>query len=249
MNNTAAATRRYAASLRRRLAQFDHRGVEIYVLPPFTSLAAAQEAFIGSEVGWGGQTMHWNESGASTGEISAPMLAEAGCRYVELAHSERLAACGETYPLVRRKVDAAVRNGLTPILCLGESPSERRRADAVLANQLGVALGDQPGEGVARMILAYEPRWAIGAAEAADPAYVARRLAAIRAEVARGWGVEAGEQVRIVYGGAVSAANAASLVSLEDCDGLFIGRAAWEADGFADIIEIVCDFAQSTGMA
>ena len=126
MNIGAAETARYAA----RLAPLvDGLGdaIEMFVLPPFTSLSAAQQAFSSSAVGIGGQNVHWEASGAWTGEVSASMLVEAGCRYVELAHSERLEHFGETYDLVRRKVNAAMASGLTPILCLGETAEDKRR--------------------------------------------------------------------------------------------------------------------------
>lgn len=251
MNNGAAATRRYAAELYRRLADLRVGSLEMYVLPPFTSLHAAAEAFAPGPVAIGGQNMHADDAGAWTGEVSAPMLVEAGCHYVELAHSERLAHFGETYEAVRRKINAAFRHGLTPILCLGETAEDRAadRADAVLGGQLETALADQPPERVAEAILAYEPRWAIGAAAAAAPDYVSARHAAIRALVSRRWGAAAGQAVRIVYGGSVDAENGAALVALADVDGLFVGRAAWTAQGFAAIVAIVAQAAMTKGAA
>lgn len=241
MNHGAAAARLYAAELRSHLAGRDVADLDIFVLPPFTSLPAAAHAFAGSPVAIGGQNMHWDEAGAWTGEISAPMLVEAGCRYVALAHSERLAHFAETYDLVRRKVNAAMRHGLTPILCLGETAEDRAagRADLVLAQQVETALADLPPAQVPRVLLAYEPRWAIGAAEAAAPEYVAARHAALRLLVADRWGVEVADRTRIVYGGSVNQANGAALAGLADVDGLFAGRAAWTPDGFAAIIAIV----------
>jgi triosephosphate isomerase len=155
------------------------------VLPPFTSLPAAREAFAASAVGIGGQNMHWEESGAWTGEISAPMLAESGCRYVELAHSERLDHFGETYDRVRRKVNFAIASGLTPILCLGETAEDKRRGstDEVLTDQMNLALADQPAERIPQVILAYEPRWAIGGPAAAAPEYAAARHRGLREAV------------------------------------------------------------------
>ena len=249
MNNDAAASRRYAADLYARLAGLSLPPLELYVLPPFTSLHAAAEAFAPGPVAIGGQNMHWDEDGAWTGEISAAMLREAGCRYVELAHSERLAHFGETYAAVRRKLNAAVRHGLTPILCLGETADDRAagRADAVLCAQAETALADQPAGRVGEAILAYEPRWAIGAGAAAAPDYVANRHGAIRALVARRWGEAAAHSVRIVYGGSVTAENGAALASLADVDGLFVGRAAWTAEGFAAIIAIVAQAAITKG--
>jgi len=185
MNIGAADAARYAAQLTPLVAPLGET-IEMFVLPPFTSLAAARQAFVSSAIGIGGQNVHWDAAGAWTGEISAPMLMEAGCRYVELAHSERLEHFGETYELARKKLDAAVAAGLTPILCLGETAEDKRqgRSDSVLADQMALALRDQPAEQVPNIILAYEPRWAIGAAAAASPIYAAERHRNLRRAVA-----------------------------------------------------------------
>ncbi len=241
MNIAAAEVTPYAAALRAALRDIAHEQVELFVLPPFTSLHAAHTAFAGSPVGIGGQNMHWQSAGAWTGEISASMLVEAGCRYVELAHSERLAYFGETYERVRLKTDAALAAGLTPILCIGESEEDRRtgRSDRALAEQLRTVLDGRAGEEVASIILAYEPRWAIGKSEAAAPDYVARRLAALRSLLGEAYGDTAAASTRIVYGGSVTPGNGAELIAIADVDGLFIGRAAWTPEGFASMIRIV----------
>jgi triosephosphate isomerase len=250
MNIGAAETARYAARLSALLADIETAALDIFVLPPFTSLHAARTAFAGTPVGFGGQNMHWDEAGAWTGEISAPMLAEAGCRYVELAHSERLAQFGETYALVGRKLDRALAHGLTPILCLGETAEDRRsgRTDAVLFDQVGTALAGQPLARIRDVILAYEPRWAIGAAEAASPGYVAERHAALRGYLRYHHGADAAEATRIIYGGSVNAANGPALAALPDVDGLFIGRAAWTPEGFAALVSIVAEAAAGKEM-
>lgn len=239
MNIGAAETTRYAERLVPLVAGAET--VDMFVLPPFTSLHAARAAFAGSPVAHGGQTMHWDEAGAWTGEISAAMLVEAGCRYVELAHSERLAHFGETYALVGRKLDRALAHGLTPILCLGETADDRRagRTDAVLFEQVATALANQPPARIREIVLAYEPRWAIGAADAASPAYVAVRHAALRGYVRQVHGADAAEHTRIIYGGSVNVANGPALIALADVDGLFIGRAAWTPEGFAELVAIV----------
>ena len=241
MNFDTAATRGYASSLCAALGGMDHARTDIFVLPPFTALHQAKAAFAGSPVAIGGQNMHWEASGAWTGEISAPMLIDAGCRYVELGHSERLRHFGETYDLVRLKVNAAFAHDLLPILCIGEMADEKAagRTDAVLEYQILTALADQSPETAPMTVLAYEPRWAIGANAAADPAYVAERHAFIRAVIAKRFGASTAESVRIVYGGSVNQQNGAALAALADVDGLFVGRAAWTPEGFADIIRIV----------
>jgi triosephosphate isomerase len=246
MNLSASEVPGYAAGLRARLAEIEAGAIDIFVLPPFTSLAAASGAFAGSKIAIGGQNMHWDEAGAWTGEISAPMLVEAGCRYVELAHSERLQHFGETYERVRQKLDRALGSGLTPILCLGETADEKRtgRSDEVLAAQLTTALAGQPIERVSDVVLAYEPRWAIGSADAATPDYVAARHAALRAMLRKLHGVETAARTRIVYGGSVTPENGPDLIDIDDVDGLFVGRAAWKPEGFAKIIAIVAEAAR-----
>jgi len=241
MNIGAADTARYAKDLLARLAKLDCAAIDMFVLPPFTSLHAATTAFGASSVATGGQNMHWEKTGGWTGEVSAPMLVEAGCRYVELAHSERLQHFGETYELVRRKVDRALSTGLTPIICLGETALEKRegRADDVLAEQLLTALAGQPDARVPDVILAYEPRWAIGAAQAASPDYVAARHRTLRAILGQHRGPDAAERTRLIYGGSVDPENGKDIIGIADVDGLFVGRAAWKAAGFARIIELV----------
>jgi triosephosphate isomerase len=241
MNHGIAATEDYARHLKDLLSGQDFSGLDIFVLPPFVSLLTAARAFAGSSVAIGGQTMHWDASGAWTGEISAPMLTEVGCRFVELAHSERLQHFGEAYELVRLKVDSAILAGLEPILCLGESAEDRRmgQSDSVLHDQVMTALAGQTAETLTRVVLAYEPRWAIGGAEAAPPAYVARRHAALRAMLAEGWGEATAAATRIIYGGSVSPANGEELIALPNVDGLFIGRAAWTPEGLVAMIRIV----------
>lgn len=241
MNLDARQTREYARRLLPLIAQVPPESVETYVLPPFTSLHAAKEAFKDSSISYGAQNMHWEPSGSWTGEISADMLLDAGCRYVELAHSERLEHFGETYEHVRTKVDLALERGLTPIICLGETASEKEagRSDEVLAYQVLTSLAGQPDENISRSILAYEPRWAISGSEAASPAYIAERHKAIRGILATHYGENAAENTRIIYGGSVTPENGRQIICLADVDGLFVGRAAWTAEGFAEIVKVV----------
>lgn len=246
MNNGMADSIRYAEELRARIALIDTSAIDIYVLPPFTSLATAANALAGSPVAVGGQNMHWEDSGSWTGEISASMLLEAGCRYVELAHSERLQHFGETYEAVRRKVDKAMSVGLIPIVCLGETAQEKAdgRSDEVLADQVLTSIDGQPDERIPEIILAYEPRWAIGAAEAASPDYVEERHRALRLILRRHCGEEIAERTRIIYGGSVTPENGRDILDIKDVDGLFVGRAAWKPEGFARIVELVSDAAK-----
>ena len=241
LNNTVAETRRYAEAISTWAANKDLSDIDIFVLPPFTSLHAANVAFAGTPVKTGGQNMHWKDTGAWTGEISAPMLVEAGCRYVELAHSERLQYFGETYAGVRLKVDKALAAGLTPIICLGETQEEKAagRADAILQEQLLTSLAGQPNHRVPDVVLAYEPRWAIGSAEAASPEYIAARHAALREILRKHRGEKVAAKTRIIYGGSVTPENGKAILAIDDVDGLFVGRAAWKPEGFIRIIELV----------
>jgi triosephosphate isomerase len=247
MNIRAAEAARYASTLVARIGAMDLAGTEVFVLPPFTSLHAAAQAFAGTPVAIGGQNMHWEEAGAWTGETSAPMLIEAGCRFVELGHSERLQHFGENYALVRRKVDRAIASGLTPIVCLGESAREKRegRSDDVLREQVHTALEGLADEDVPQVILAYEPRWAIGSAEAASPDYIAQRHRVLREALRSHRSAAVAERTRIIYGGSVTTQNGRGIVDLDDVDGLFVGRAAWVPEGFARIIEIVSEAAKA----
>jgi triosephosphate isomerase len=240
MNLDAAATARYAAALAPAVMGLDD-AIDMFVLPPFTSLHAARQAFSSSAVGIGAQNVHWDASGAWTGEISAPMLVEAGCRYVQLAHSERLEHFGETYERARHKVNAAMASGLTPILCLGETDDERRQSssDKIIVDQMSLALADQSAGQVSNIILAYEPRWAIGASAAASPAYAADRHRNLRSAIGARFGSHAAAQIRIIYGGSVTPSNGDAFLAHRDIDGLFVGRAAWSPEGFAEIAAIV----------
>ena len=246
MNLGAEQTREYAKELLTLLQGVPVQDTEIYVLPPFTSLYAAREAFGGSPVAYGGQNMHWMPSGSWTGEISADMLLECGCRYVELAHSERLQHFGESYALVRQKVDLAMEKGLTPIICLGESAQEKKegRSDEVLATQVMTSLAGQDNERISEVILAYEPRWAISGAEAAPPEYIAQRHEGLRKMLAERWGEKVAEETRIIYGGSVTPENGVEIMKLKEVDGLFVGRAAWTPQGFAQIVKIVVEAAK-----
>lgn len=241
MNNLAADTARYASAMQAALSDVDLSVLDIFVLPPFTALPAAAAAFGGMPVAIGGQNMHWAESGAWTGEISAAMLKDAGCTYVELAHAERLKHFGETYECVRLKVMAALRAGLSPIICLGESSEDKDlgRADEALSLQLVTVLSGLAPTHLQHIVLAYEPRWAIGVTEAASPSYVAERHRHLRAVLAERFGRDAAETVRIIYGGSVNRDNAMVLAALPEVDGLFVGRHAWTGEGFAEIVRIV----------
>lgn len=211
-------------------------GIEAVVCVPFPYLAQVQAELAGSSIAWGAQNVSEQAKGAFTGEVSASMLLDFGCKYVIVGHSERRSLYGETDALVARKYVAAQAAGLTPILCVGESLAERESGvtEAVVSRQLDAVI-DAAGVGsLAKAVIAYEPVWAIGTGKTASPeqaqavhAFIRGRIAALDAGVA--------DQLVIQYGGSVKAANAAELMAQPDIDGGLIGGASLVADEFIAI--------------
>jgi triosephosphate isomerase (TIM) len=204
---------------------------EIVVCPTFLTLPAVARTLEGSVIGVGGQDCHEDRSGAHTGDIAAPMLAEAGARWVILGHSERRQDHGETDERVRKKVLAAIGAGLTPIVCVGETAEQRQAGQETetVGWQISGSL-PKPFDGV----LAYEPVWAIGSGKTPSAAEVAAMHAFIREELVRQFG-EAGRGIRILYGGSVKPANAAALLGVPEVGGALVGGASLEAADFLAI--------------
>ncbi|GAB4085123.1 triose-phosphate isomerase [Myceligenerans cantabricum] len=215
-------------------------GVQPFVLPAHTGLAAVRDALpAGSPVLLGAQNAHWAAEGAGTGEVSMRMVADAGAVVVELGHSERRAAFGETDGTVARKVRAALDAGLTPLVCVGETAEVRDAGRAVehVAGQVRAALAHVARDEVPRVLLAYEPVWAIGTGgRAAALGEVSPVLAEV-AGLVRGLGAGTGCRA-LLYGGSVDRANAAGLLADAHVDGLFVGRAAWDVAGFLGLLRI-----------
>ncbi len=209
-------------------------GIQPFVIPPHTALAAVRERLpVDSPVLLGAQNAHWAPEGAWTGEISMAMAADAGARLIEIGHSERRLHFGETDETVAAKTAAALRHDLIPLVCVGE-PAEVRdagRAASFIADQVLAALARVPTTDVGRVLLAYEPIWAIGqAGRAARPEEVSPVLREIVSVVAQ---LTSGQQVRaLLYGGSVHPDNAAALLADPCADGVFVGRSAWQAEGF-----------------
>ena len=205
---------------------------QIGVCVPFPYLAQAAQALRGSAVSWGAQDISTHEKGAYTGEVSAAMLKDFACRWALAGHSERRAYHGETDQVVADKARAALQAGLTPVVCVGETLAEREAGQtlAVIQRQLAPVLALGAGA-VARMVLAYEPVWAIGTGRSATPEQAQEVHAAIRAELA----ALGAAQVQVLYGGSVKAANAASLFAMPDIDGALVGGAALVAEEFLRI--------------
>lgn len=214
-------------------------GVEVALAPPFTLIATLAEAV--SDIAVGGQDCHAKASGAFTGDVSAPMLGDAGASFTIVGHSERRAMHGESDADVRAKAEAALEAGLGAILCVGETEAERDagRAAAVVASQLAGSL-PQGGEAAARLSVAYEPVWAIGTGRVPSVKDVAAMHKAIRAELGKAYG-EAGDAVRILYGGSVNAGNAAELLGIDEVGGALVGGASLTAESFLSIVAAAGD--------
>jgi triosephosphate isomerase (TIM) len=211
---------------------------DVVVAPPFTSIETAVEAARGSGISIAAQNLHWEKEGAFTGEVSGPMLMEAGCEGVIIGHSERRQYFCETDESVNRKTRAALASELRPIVCVGETLEEREanRTQAVLERQFEGAMAALTGDEFSRILIAYEPVWAIGTGRTATPEIAAESHRCIR-ELARGrFGPERASAVRILYGGSVKPDSIRGLMAQEEIDGALVGGASLDARSFAAIV-------------
>ena len=217
----------------------DYDFVEVAVLPPFTALRSVQTLIDGDKlrISYGAQDLSPYDSGAYTGDVSGPMLAKLGCAYVLAGHSERRLYHHETDEVVNAKVHAALRSGLAPIMCLGESLQTRRSGDHVAhcMAQLEASLAKIPAEAVAGMVIAYEPVWAIGTGDVASPADAQEMTSAVRSRISELHDAETAASVRILYGGSVKPGNIAPIMAQPDVDGALVGGASLDAGQFAQI--------------
>jgi triosephosphate isomerase len=211
---------------------------DVMVAPPAVLIPAVAQALSGSSIALGAQNMHYEDKGAYTGEISAPMLKPFGATYVILGHSERRHIFGENDDLVNRKVIAALRHGLIPILCVGETLAEHQAGEAleIVLGQLERGLKQVGAGAIEQVVLAYEPVWAIGTGHNATPEQAGLVHGAIRGILEEQWGPRVAQAVRILYGGSVTPDNVDSLVSRPDIDGALVGGASLKADSFARIV-------------
>ncbi len=216
----------------------DVQDVEIVVCPPYTALDAAREVVADTVIGLGAQNTHWEDEGAYTGEISVPMLEECGCRYVILGHSETRQYLGETDQRVNRKLLRVLAGDLIPIVCVGESFVQREsgRVSQVVLGQLEKALDGLTADGLSRMIIAYEPLWAIGTGRTATPETAQEVHAMIREWLRDRFSQTLPAEVRILYGGSVKPSNVAELMAQDDIDGALVGGASLEAESFAKLV-------------
>ncbi len=230
MHKTVAEARAFFAELRRRELPLDD--VDAVVCPPFTALAAAHEELAATKIGLGAQNVNWAPQGAFTGEVSAPMLAELGVRWVVIGHSERRALFGELDVRVNEKARIALAYGITPIVAVGETEEQHvagQARDTVCA-QVSAAFAAMPVADVARCVVAYEPIWAIGTGRADTPDGANTIMGEIRSAV------DGLQDVRILYGGSMNAGNVASFVAQSNVDGGLVGGASLDAASFAALL-------------
>jgi triosephosphate isomerase len=213
--------------------------VEVILFPPFPNLEAVSRSIAGSSLQQGGQDVFWEDRGAYTGEVSAPMLVAVECRWVIVGHSERRRLLGEGSDVVNRKLRAALRNGLHAILAVGETHDERQTGhmERVLEEQLRASLAGVGASDMAHVVVAYEPVWAIGTGETASPQQASEAHAFVRRVLAGLYGNEIAEATRIQYGGSVTAQNATDLLSQPGIDGALVGGASLRAEEFAAIVK------------
>jgi triosephosphate isomerase len=236
MFKTQAETRAFIAALKPLVANSTH--CEIVVAPPYTSLSVAAEAAQGSAVSIAAQDLFWEPQGAFTGEVSPKMLVDAGCTHVIIGHSERRQFFGETDAMVGQKVKASLDAGLAPIVCIGELLAEREanQTESVLQRQFTDGLGALTGLEFSRIILAYEPVWAIGTGRTATPEMAADAHRFLRKLASTTFSAERAAGLRILYGGSVKPDNIKGLMAQVEIDGALVGGASLDAQSFASIV-------------
>jgi triosephosphate isomerase len=237
LHKTATETRRTIIELRNKLAGVDP-GCEVVVCPPMVSLSTAVDAAKETRIRVGAQNVFWEESGAFTGEVSASMLEDVGVEYVIIGHSERRAMFGETDETVSRKLSRVLAGSLTPIVCVGEVLEERESGatEEVLARQVRGALGGVAPDEMGRVVVAYEPVWAIGTGKTASPVTANEAHTLIRSTIAAIFGRSAAEETSVLYGGSVKPENVSDLVRQSEVDGVLVGGASLDPASFAEIV-------------
>jgi triosephosphate isomerase len=236
MYKTAAETRAFFEKFRPLVENSTH--CEIVICPPFTNILAAAEEARGSRIEVGGQNLYWAKEGAYTGEVSGPMLAGAGAKWVIIGHSERRQYFGETDETVLKRTLAALEYGLQPIVCVGEQLAEREagKTEQVLETQFRGGIAGLTPEQFAKIVIAYEPVWAIGTGKTATPEIAEEAHRFLRSRAEQRFGKAAAGAVRILYGGSVKPDNVKNLMAQEDIDGALVGGASLDAVSFASIV-------------
>ena len=237
MNGLVKEARDLASGLRKELGD-NAGGPELLVCPPFLALAAVNEVLAGSPIRMGAQDAHWEAKGAFTGEVSLGMLKDVGCSTVLLGHSERRHVMGETNEMVNRKIKACLGAGFLPVVCVGELLEERNMGVTreVVERQISKGLDGLTSEEVAKLVIAYEPVWAIGTGKTATPRQAAEVHHYLRKLITQKSGEAVGQGIRILYGGSVSPENVKELMAEEDIDGALVGGASLKVDSFLKIV-------------
>ena len=217
----------------------DVSNVDIGVGPPFTALLPVAHICVDTNIMVAAQNISWEDSGAYTGEISPGMLVDIGCKYAIIGHSERRTIFGETDEMVNKKIFAALKHNLTPIVCMGETLSQREQNEtfAVIGGQAKAGLEGLSADEMKKLVLAYEPIWAIGTGKTATPDQAQEVHAFIRGELSDLFNPDVASSVRIQYGGSVKPDNVAELMSQPDLDGALVGGASLKADSFAQLVK------------
>ena len=237
MNKTVRDAVQTVQDLRERIGGVE--GVEVVVFPPFTVLGPVEKALKGTSIGLGAQNMYWETEGSYTGEISAPMLVDLGCRYVILGHSERRQYFGETDDGINRKIKSALTFGLTPVVCVGETLKQRKEGSfkRIVESQLELCLKGIDSQEADRIVIAYEPVWAIGTGLTASPQQAEEMHSFVRKLLAKVFGGDLADSMRVQYGGSVKPENMKELMREPDIDGALVGGASLDASSFAKIVK------------
>jgi len=241
MNKTEKETVELLTALRTQL--IDVTAVDIVVCPVFLNLSVANDVLLETNIGLGAQNLYWEDAGAFTGEVAAPMIKAIGVQYVIIGHSERRQFFGETNETVNKKIKAALRHDLIPIVCIGEVLEEREAGKTfdVIKTQCEGSLADLTEEEMRKIILAYEPVWAIGTGKTATPEQAQDVHHYIRELLSKMFNQELAQETRIQYGGSVKPDNTAELVSQPDIDGALVGGASLKSDSFVQIVRASCE--------
>jgi len=236
MNKTTTEARDLVTKLAPLVAGVKDR--DIVLAPPYTALQAVGEAARGTNMALAAQNLHWEDKGAYTGEISAEMLLDLGCKYVIIGHSERRQYFGETDETVNKKVKQALKKGLLPIMCVGETLAEREagKLDDVINRQVAGGLKDITAPDMTKIVIAYEPVWAIGTGKTATPEQANDVHGLIRKKVKSLYTAEVADGLRIQYGGSVTPENVSQLMAKPDIDGALVGGASLKPESFAALV-------------
>lgn len=237
MNNNAAESVELVSKLREMISGV--KEVEVVVAPPYTALGSVAEVIKDSNISLSAQNMFWEEKGAFTGEISPSMLKDIGCQYTIIGHSERRQYFGETNETVNKRLKAALKASLIPIVCIGETLEEREAVKtlAVIEQQLKEGLNNLSSDEMEQVVIAYEPVWAIGTGKTATPQQAQEVHHFIREVIAQIFGGGVAEEIRILYGGSVKPDNIDQLMAQKDIDGALVGGASLQADSFARMVK------------